>query len=562
MSDSSTTAEPVERPRICRECDRRPDNPEELQCPDDQSWYVFEEGFARYKLDPLLGTALEDKYPLLEVLGEGGFGTVYRAKQLAEGRSLREVAVKTVRATGAVDSEEATGRFRREAAAIAKLNHPNVVQLYDFGVTEQGIFYMVLELVAGATLGDTFDGRDLFTPERVARVFKQVLEGLAAAHDAGLVHRDLKPDNIMLVQNKWAADQVKILDFGLAKLMGGSDAMKLSRTNTAYGTVHYMAPEQVVGAKVDARSDLYPVGVMLYQIYAGFRPFDAESAPIVMFQHVHRDVPELPESVPIGIRSFIYKALRKRPSERYADASDMLCALMNAMEHPGEEIPGGERPKGIPRPGPEGAPAADDDPYSAALDADPPGKAGSAPLVAPSSAHATRPHLEAVATATPHPGTAQSRVPSDSSAIAAEMVSAPHPTSKQPPWRKAVVAAVGIGVAVGLLAVAALAPRGGGPEIKVVKGGPDSPPGVVAPAAPPAAPPTAEPAAAAKVAPGQAPAAPVEDTPDAGVADPAPADAVAAPAEPPPKKKRKKKKRKRKSKKAAKKKPSVDIPRL
>ena len=552
LTEATDQNEPAEAPRFCRHCEGRPEGPDDLQCPNDQSWYVIEESFPRHKLDPLLGTALEDKYPLLEVLGEGGFGTVYRAKQLAEGKALREVAVKTVRSTGAVDSEEATGRFRREAAAIASLNHPNIVQLYDFGVTEQGVFYMVLELVSGATLGDTFDGRELFTPERVARVFRQVLEGLACAHDAGMVHRDLKPDNIMLVQSKWANDQVKILDFGLAKLMGGSDAMKLSRTNTAYGTVHYMAPEQVVGGKVDARSDLYPVGVMLYQIYAGFRPFDAESAPIVMFQHVHRDVPELPESVPLGVRSFIYKALRKRPSERFSDASDMLAGLQHAMDHPGVEIPGGERPKGIPRPGPAGAPAADDDPYAAALAADPPGKAGSAPLVTPSTAYQTRGQIDAVvAPAGPAVATAPpaSRASSDSSAIAAEMVSAPHPTPKASAWRKAVVAAVGIGVAVGLLAVAALAPRG---DDTGAKGGPDAVPGIAptTPAAPMAPAPAPAPAAAPPpVAPEPTPEA------DAGVV-------AEDPPEEAPKKKKRKKKRKKKSKRSTKKKPSVDIPRL
>ena len=184
---------------VCRECGGRPAGDGVLQCPEDQSWYVREKGLVRYKHDPLLGTALEGKYALTEVLGEGGFGLVYRAQQLAEGKGLREVAVKTIRSTGAVDSEEATGRFRREASAVARLNHPNVVQLYDFGVTEQGVIYMVLELVRGITLGDVFESRELFTPERVGRVFRQVLEGLAAAHDEGMVHRDLKPENIMLV---------------------------------------------------------------------------------------------------------------------------------------------------------------------------------------------------------------------------------------------------------------------------------------------------------------------------------------------------------------------------
>jgi len=165
---------------VCRQCGGRSADEQDLNCPADGGWYVVEDGLARHNLDPFLGSALDGKYPLIKVLGEGGFGTVYLARQLAEGKALRDVAVKTVRTGGAVDREEATGRFRREAAAIARLNHPNIVQLYDFGVTDDGVFYMVLELVQGRTLSDAFEGRELFTPERIGRIFRQVLQGLAA----------------------------------------------------------------------------------------------------------------------------------------------------------------------------------------------------------------------------------------------------------------------------------------------------------------------------------------------------------------------------------------------
>jgi len=326
-----------------------PGDPHEARCPRDGQWYVDRASHESYPNDPLLGADIEGKYPLVEVLGEGGFGVVYRALQLSDGRALREVAVKIVRTGGARSTEESVGRFRREAEAIARLNHPNIVQLYDSGVTQGGTFYMVLELVRGRTLSQVFFAEEPFAPDRVLRLFRQLLQALAAAHEAGMVHRDLKPDNVMLVETAWEPECVKVLDFGLAKVFGATDGAQLSQANVAYGTVQYMAPEQIIGSAVDCRTDLYPIGVMLYRMYAGMLPFDGESPAVVMFQHIHDDVPELPPESPAGMCSFIYRALQKRPKLRFSDAMTMLRDLEQALAEPGFLVAGGERPRGLPR---------------------------------------------------------------------------------------------------------------------------------------------------------------------------------------------------------------------
>ena len=344
---------------ICHRCGGVPSDPDQTRCPHDGQWYVDRGSHESYPNDPLLGAEIAGKYPLVEVLGEGGFGVVYRALQLSDGRALREVAVKIVRTGGARSTEESVGRFRREAEAIARLNHPNIVQLYDSGVTPGGTFYMVLELVRGRTLAEVFRAQEPFSPDRVQRLFRQLLQALFAAHEAGMVHRDLKPDNIMLVETAWEPECVKVLDFGLAKVLDATDGAQLSQANVAYGTVQYMAPEQVVGSSVDRRTDLYPVGVMLYRLYGGMLPFDGESPAVVMFQHIHDDVPELPPEAPAAMRSFIYRALQKRPKLRFPDAMTMLHDLDRSLVDPGYLVAGGERPKGLPRPDATGGDAAE-----------------------------------------------------------------------------------------------------------------------------------------------------------------------------------------------------------
>ena len=535
---------PAEQARVCHRCGRIPAGPDEHLCPEDGLWYVDRRSHERYSRDPLLGVALASKYALVQVLGEGGFGIVYRARQLAEGRVLRDVAVKVVRPGGDLQNEEATGRFRREAEAIARLNHPNIVQLYDFGVEDASTFYMVLEFVAGRTLADVFAEEEPFTPDRVLRVFRQVLQALAAAHGAGMVHRDLKPENIMLVKTAWEPDNVKILDFGLAKVFGSDDSMKLSRTNVAYGTVHFMSPEQVVGSKVDQRTDLYPVGVMTYRIYGGTRPFDAETAPIVMFQHVHNDVPELPAEVPPAMRSFIYRALQKRPKDRFPDATTMLEELETALADPSYEVPGGTRPLGIPRP--KSASGAED--IAAALGAvstERTGHTRSQPLIVMGATPAT-----GRSGALPRPalptGSAE-RETSDSLAHASAEIIEADPDRARPSRGRPLVIAVAAGLALGMVAVAAV----------MAFGDREAPAGseVTAPAAP-AAP---EPAPPPPPPPEPTPP-PAAEQPDAGPAPDAaqrsPEAAAPAPDEPRKKPKAKQKRRKKRKPKA------VEVPRL
>jgi len=559
---------PDEQPRVCHRCGRVPDSASDERCPDDGLWYVDRRTHERYSRDPLLGVQLADKYALVEVLGEGGFGIVYRGRQLAEGRVLRDVAVKVVRPGGDLQSDESVGRFRREAEAIARLNHPNIVQLYDFGVEDGNTFYMVLELVDGRTLAQVFADEEPFTPDRVLVVFRQVLQALSAAHSAGMVHRDLKPENIMLLETAWEPDYVKILDFGLAKVFGSDDSLKLSRTNVAYGTVHYMSPEQVVGSKVDQRTDLYPIGVMTYRIYSGVRPFDAETAPIVMFQHVHNDVPELPDGVPASMRTFIYRALQKRPKDRFRDAKTMLEDLETALADPTYEVEGGKRPVGIPRP--KSASGAED--IAAALGGSVarPVTANSQPLIVMGNTPATMKRMGTRPPAAPRPAAADGSEPdpgraseaSDSLAHASAEIVETGLDDPPPDRRRPLLAAIAVGLVLGLVIVGAVLalrqpePTAGGPTTTATDTSPQpGPPPEPAPI--PAPMPAVAPDAGGGTGDSGADAARVPAAANADAGGPTKVEAEDEPPKAAPKKKKKKRRKKKRKKKRKSKEPEV-----
>jgi len=274
-----------------------------------------------------LGTTIGGKYPILGLLGEGGMGAVYCSIQpIVE----REVAIKLVLPTGGAKRQLATERFFREAKAIAKLAHPAIVTLYDFGVEDDGTAYMVMELVRGQTLADAMAGGSLDSSELVG-ICLEVLEALEAAHAEELVHRDLKPENIMLLDEPSRHHSAKVLDFGLAKLApGDTDGGRLTKTGAAFGTPLYMAPEQAIGGETDARSDLYSLGVILYEGLAGRPPFDTDQPLLLMHAHVSSPVPELPGHVAPGLADVVLRALAKPKEDRYQSAEAMAEALTAA----------------------------------------------------------------------------------------------------------------------------------------------------------------------------------------------------------------------------------------
>jgi serine/threonine protein kinase len=256
-------------------------------------------------------------YEILDRLGAGGMGEVYRA---CDARLGREVALKILPAD-VLNEPSRRQRFELEARAVAALNHPNIVAIYDVG---EG--YIVSELVDGEPLR----ARDL-SIRKTLDIASQVAAGIAAAHDAGIVHRDLKPDNILLTRD----GRVKIVDFGIAKLRaqaaGATDTVTL-RTDpgTVIGTVGYMSPEQVRGVEADHRSDIFSLGVVLHELLSGQRPFHGETSVDTMQAILRQDPPELPETVPAGLRQIVVHCLEKEPAKRFQSARDLGFALTQA----------------------------------------------------------------------------------------------------------------------------------------------------------------------------------------------------------------------------------------
>jgi len=302
--------------------------------------------------DIFLGTTIGGKYPVLGILGHGGMGAVYRSVQpLVD----REVAIKLVLPNKAADLGAAQERFLREGKAIAKLSHPAIVTLHDFGVERDGTAYMVMELVRGRNLSRALRDGEL-DRVRVVELCLEVLEALVAAHREGMVHRDLKPENIMLLDDASGRHTVKVLDFGLAKLTTADSAGgHLTRTGMVFGTPQFMAPEQATGEPVDARTDLYALGVVLFLGLTGRLPFPAEQPLAVLQAHATEPPPDLPKDVPAALRAVVRRALAKRREDRYDGATAMAGALRAALEEaqqgPADTVPGRPAVRGRPKDG-------------------------------------------------------------------------------------------------------------------------------------------------------------------------------------------------------------------
>jgi hypothetical protein len=262
------------------------------------------------------------KYRILHEIGRGTMGRVFKAQDPALGRF---VAIKTLSySLGA--SEESRKRFHREAQAAALLSHPNIVTVHDFG-EEKGLIYMAMELLEGKDLRDALVEGELPAIEDKLRIMDQVMAGLAFAHSKGVIHRDLKPANIHIQPN----GQVKIVDFGLARL----SSSEMTQDGIVLGTPNYMSPEQALGDKIDARSDVFAAGAVFYEVLTGFKPFDAESTPGVLFQVVHkqpRAVRELLPDVPQVLADVVEKALIKDKTARFQSARQMRAALAVARQ--------------------------------------------------------------------------------------------------------------------------------------------------------------------------------------------------------------------------------------
>jgi len=282
--------------------------------------------------DTLLGTVVDGRYEVLSVIGEGGMGVVYEVRHRALGKHF---ALKALRRDLAPEPETAE-RFIREARTAAAVSHPGLVEITDFGRLETGQVYFVMERLTGRSLAELLRSVGQLPAARGLTIVRQLGQALKAAHDAGIVHRDLKPDNIHVGRGDGDGDRVKIVDFGLAKTIGASGP---TRAGMVFGTPHYMSPEQAAGAAVDHRADIYALGVVMYEMFAGRVPFEADTYLGVLEKHLHA-VPPPPTTLRPELRSLaplesvILRALAKRPEQRYASLAALLDELDACLPSP------------------------------------------------------------------------------------------------------------------------------------------------------------------------------------------------------------------------------------
>ena len=277
--------------------------------------------------DPLIGRVIADRYRVDARLGRGAMGTLYRG---VDTTLHRPVAIKML-LPQLVSDPNVAARFDREALAVSRLDHPNCVRVFDAGTMPDGGKYIVMQLLEGRELRHVIAEGPL-APDRAVDFALQVLRGLDHAHRRGMVHRDLKPENMFVVLDDDGHEVVKLVDFGIVKLLGG-DEPKLTRAGLVFGTPRYMSPEQVTGGKIDERADLYSLGIVLFEMLTGAPPFDADSPGILMRMHVLADVPPLPDSVSVGVAAVIAKLLEKSPSDRPTSAREVIDGLVAATVH-------------------------------------------------------------------------------------------------------------------------------------------------------------------------------------------------------------------------------------
>ena len=285
-----------------------------------------------------IGQVIDNRYVVEALIARGGMGIVYRCRhQLIN----RKFAVKIIRSTMA-HLPDAPRRFLTEAKAASAIGNEHIVDVVDYGSLPDGSAYLVMELLEGMPLSDLIERRETLSVARISAIATQICEGLRAAHEAGIVHRDLKPENIFLSSRK-AGDFVKILDFGIAKML--SQAEPLTRKGLIVGTPHYMSPEQAAGAAVDARGDIYSLGVILYELATGRVPFDATHYMAVLAKHMTEPPPPfdslmLPAKLPSDFQAIVLKCLAKLPEQRYQS----MIEVMDATEHLTRRLRAASRP--------------------------------------------------------------------------------------------------------------------------------------------------------------------------------------------------------------------------
>jgi serine/threonine protein kinase len=286
------------------------------------------------EVDPRIGTLLAERYRIDALVGEGGMGKVYSAEHVLMRKRL---AVKVLRRE-LTSVPEVVARFEREAMAAGNIEHPNVAGATDFGKLADGAVFLVLEFVSGHSLRDEI-AKGPFAVDRALHIARQIASALSAAHAQGIVHRDLKPENVMLVEKGGDPDFVKVLDFGIAKVplgdvaaSGAKQGNPITKAGMVFGTPEYMAPEQALGQSVDGRADLYALGVILFEMLSGLRPFSSQSSVGILGQQLSKPTPTFAERspdllIPPAVEQIARKLLARDASERYESASELSRAI-------------------------------------------------------------------------------------------------------------------------------------------------------------------------------------------------------------------------------------------
>jgi len=281
----------------------------------------------QHSADPFLGKTLAGRYEVAQLIGQGGMGAVYKARQVAVDRL---VAVKAL-SRDLVSDAAAIERFEREMQATSRLEHPHTVNVIDYGRSDGGVPFLVMELLDGPTLLEVMERDGPLPSRRLARIAEQIAQALGAAHDKGIIHRDVKPENIVLLDSYGKQDWVKVLDFGIARMGRAAPSARLTSSGHVVGTPQTISPEQIVGGAASARSDLYALGVVMYMMATGTAPFEGSEPLATMYQHVNEPVPPIESRTDVAhpewLKALIYRLLAKKPEDRPASAQELLQAI-------------------------------------------------------------------------------------------------------------------------------------------------------------------------------------------------------------------------------------------
>jgi serine/threonine protein kinase len=280
----------------------------------------------------LVGSVLAQRYEIISEVGRGALGVVYQARHLVMDRI---VAIKVL--FEEVEQDETSfHRFQREAQAASSMSHPNIVTVYDFGVSDSNTPFLVMDFIEGINLKDVLQRHNKLPVERSVAIFQQVASALDHAHAKGILHRDIKPDNVVLMRTSWNPEFVKVVDFGIAKYVNDPthDSRKLTMDGQVLGTPAYMSPEQVLGNKLDARSDVYCLGVMMYHTLSGKLPILGATSAETMSRHITDPPPEFVDAcpgikIPGRLQRTVMKALKKHPQDRHQTMRELIIELEN-----------------------------------------------------------------------------------------------------------------------------------------------------------------------------------------------------------------------------------------